>query len=126
MKNIKVLGLAIVASIVAAPAFAGETYVRNDWTKSTGVTKSNLHMNSHTSSNRNEDYSSYASKVSYGSATNGGDAHHDFDSKDYSIHTSGSHLSGHFSESNTTNVSGDINSKVKTSSFSHETSGGVR
>ena len=63
MKNIKVLGLAIVASIVAAPAFAGETYVRNEWTKSTGYSFNDLTLDSDTTSHRLEIYDSYADKL---------------------------------------------------------------
>ena len=63
MKNIKVLGLAIVASIVAAPAFAGETYVRNEWSKTDSYTDTNLDLTSLTVSERNEWYGSYADKV---------------------------------------------------------------
>ena len=63
MKNIKVLGLAIVASIVAAPAFAGETYVRNEWTTKNGFTDTNLTLDSDTTSHRFELYDSYADKV---------------------------------------------------------------
>ena len=62
MKNIKVLGLAIVASIVAAPAFAGETYVRNEWSKTDSYTNTDLDITSLTLSKRNEWYGSYADK----------------------------------------------------------------
>ena len=63
MKNIKVLGLAIVASIVAAPAFAGETYVRNEWSNTDSYTNTDLKLVSVTASTRNEWYGSYADKV---------------------------------------------------------------
>lgn len=63
MKNIKVLGLAIVASIVAAPAFAGETYVRNEWTDTNSRTHTDLDLKSLTLSSRNEWYGSYANKL---------------------------------------------------------------
>ena len=63
MKNIKVLGLAIVASIVAAPAFAGETYVRNEWSNTRSYTDTNLHVKNATLSARDEWYGSYATKL---------------------------------------------------------------
>ncbi|MEL6928497.1 MAG: hypothetical protein AAFO95_07675 [Cyanobacteria bacterium J06600_6] len=126
MKNIKVLGLAIVASMIAAPVFAGETYVRNEYTKTDGYTKTNLHLNSHTSSNRDEKYDAYAAKISFGKTDDGSDNAHAIDYQDVSVHVSGSNLWGNYHESNTTNVSGNINSFLKTSSFAHETSGGVR
>ena len=84
MKNIKIFGLAIVASIVAAPAFAGETYVRNEWTKTDGFTKTNLHLNSITTSTRNEKYDAYAAKFSIGKTANGGDETHAISYKDIS------------------------------------------
>ena len=128
MKNIKVLGLAIIASIVAAPAFAGETYVRNESIDSWGYTKTNLHMNSDTHSNRDEVYGSFAYKeYTDGDITKKlGRGGLEVDYDEYSEHTAGSLLLGKFSESVDTNVSGKINSFSKFKSNAHETSAGVR
>lgn len=129
MKNIKVLGLAIVASVIAAPAFAGETYVRNEWSNTESHTNTNLHLDSHTNSTRNEAYGSFAYKE-----YTDGDVSVDggwFKPKtvsydDYSEHTAGSLLLGHFQETNYTNVGGSIVTNAYTDSNYHETSAGVR
>ena len=128
MKNIKVLGLAIVASIVAAPAFAGETYVRNEWSKTRSYTDTNLHLNSHTNSTRNEAYGSFAYKEYTDGDVNfqGGKRGITVSYDDYSEHTAGSLLLGKFKETNYTGVSGNIKTYTNTNSNYHETSGGVR
>ena len=129
MKNIKVLGLAIIASIVAAPAFAGETYVRNESIDSWGKTETNLNMESVTNSTRHEAYGSFA----YKEYTDGdvdvtklGKGSFEVDYDDYTKHTAGSLLLGSFEESNTTTVGGTIKSFSRFESNAHETSAGVR
>jgi hypothetical protein len=128
MKNIKVLGLAIVASIIAAPAFAGETYVRNESIKSWGDTKTNLGIDSNTESTRNEVYGSFAYKeytdgdVNLSKGKDGLKVSYD----EYAEHTAGSLLLGKFTEYSNTNVWGTIKSYSAFDSNSHETSAGVR
>ena len=134
MKNIKVLGLAIAASLVAAPVFAGETYVRNEWTNTDSHTYTNLHLDSTTKSYRNEYYDSYADKTyKEGSVkdslvidpkTKTVSFTTDYDG--YSVHEAGSGLWGNFSEYIYTNVYGSINSYAASYSEAHETSSGVR
>jgi hypothetical protein len=130
MKNIKVLGLALATSLIAAPVFAGETYVRNEWTKTEGYTDTNLHLNSTTNSTRNEWYDSYADKiyadgdVSLKGSFYGKPQTVSFD--DFTVHTAGSSLWGKFNETVKTTVGGTIFSHLKTKSNSHETSAGVR
>ena len=127
MKNIKVLGLAIAASIIAVPAFAGETYVRNEWTDTKGYTDTKLHLDSTTTSVRNEWYDANADKVYID-----GDislSHHkpltvSYDN--FTVHTADSSLWGNFQEKVKTTVKGSISSHLKTTSNSHETSAGVR
>ena len=128
MKNIKVLGLAIIASIIAAPAFAGETYVRNESIDSWGYTKTDLDMKSKTQSDRHEVYGSFAYKeYTDGDITKKfGRGGLEVDYDEYSEHTAGSLLVGKFNESNTTKVWGDIYSFSKFKSNAHETSAGVR
>ena len=131
MKNIKVLGLAIVASIVAAPAFAGETYVRNESIDSWGHTKTNLNMESVTDSTRHEAYGSFAYKeytdgdVDVTKLSQGGKGV-EVDYDEYTEHTAGSLLLGNFEETNKTTVGGTIKSFSRFESNSHETSAGVR
>ena len=127
MKNIKVLGLAIAASIIAVPAFAGETYVRNEWTDSVGHTNTDLKLDSTTTSVRNEWYDANADKVYID-----GDislSHHkpltvSYDN--FTVHTADSSLWGNFQEKVKTTVNGNIFSHLETTSNSHETSAGVR
>ena len=137
MKNIKVLGLAIAASIIAVPALAGETYVRNEWTKTDGWTKTDLNLDSTTNSHRNEWYDSNADKIYIdGDVSLKGGLDHNkskpqepkptvsFD--DFTVHTADSSLWGNFHETVTTKVGGTIKSHLGTTSNSHETSAGVR
>ena len=134
MKNIKVLGLAIAASLVAAPVFAGETYVRNEWIDTVSNTKTDLHLDSTTKSIRLEKYDSYAEKEYYEGDV---EVSYKFDKKKgltkttdygdgYSAHYAGSNLWGVFAEYNKTTIDGDIMSKSRTTSKAHETSAGVR
>jgi hypothetical protein len=126
MKNIKVLGLAILASIIAAPVFARETYVRNEWTNTEGYTNTSLNLSSTTDSTRNEGYDSYADKIYIdGDVSLQGKAQTiSFD--DFSVHKAGSSLWGNFSETVKTTVNGNINSYLGTKFNYHETSAGVR
>ena len=130
MKNIKVLGLAIIASVIAAPAMAGETYVRNEWSDTTSHTKTNLNLHSVTDSTRNEAYGSFAYKEYVDGDVNVSGGKHSklktvtYDN--YSEHTAGSLLLGKFTETNHTTVGGSIVTNATTKSNYHETSGGVR
>lgn len=137
MKNIKVLGLAIAASIIAVPALAGETYVRNEWTDTKGYTDTNLHLNSTTTSTRNEWYDANADKVYLDGdvSLKGGLDHKERKSQepkstvsfdDFTVHTASSSLWGNFQEKVNTTVKGSIFSHLETTSNSHETSAGVR
>ena len=127
----KVLGLAILASLIAAPALAGETFVRNQWTNSHTRTDSNLRLNSTTHSNRHEDYGSYANKFSVEGSyeqhkSKGRKKGEQGKSGNFSVHTAGSGLEGSYNEYNYTSVNGTINSVTNSNSKSHETSSGVR
>ena len=129
MKNIKVLGLAIVASIIAAPAFAGETYVRNESIDTWGFTDTNLTIDSNTWSERNEVYGSFADKTYTSSDLTfegGGKKKLESVSYEQSEHNAGSLLLGSFSESVDTSVWGSIKSYSEFDSNAHETSSGVR
>ena len=130
MKNIKVLGLAIIASVIAAPAMAGETYVRNEWSDTTSHTTTDLNLDSVTTSVRNEAYGSFAYKEYVDGDVNvSGGKHSKLQTvtyDDYSQHTAGSLLFGKVEETNVTEVGGTIFTNATTKSNYHETSGGVR
>ena len=130
MKNIKVLGLALIASIIAAPAMAGETYVRNEWSNTRSHTTTDLNLNSVTDSTRKEVYGSFAEKVYVdGDVNTSGGEHSKLETvtyDDYSVHTAGSLLLGKFKETNHTTVGGSILTEATTKSNYHETSAGVR
>ena len=120
----KVLGLAILASLIATPALAGETFVRNEWTDTNSVTKTNLHLNSDTSSNRYEKYDSSADKIYVDGDLKYGAKGISFD--ELSVHKASAGLWGTYTETNYTNVAGSINTHTYTDSYAHETSSGVR
>ena len=127
MKNIKVLGLAIAASIIAVPALAGETYVRNEWTDTKGYTDTDLHLNSTTTSTRNEWYDANADKVYLdGDVSLSHQKPLTVSYDNFTVHTADSSLWGNFQEKVKTTVNGSIFSHLKTTSNSHETSAGVR
>ena len=127
MKNIKVLGLAIAASIIAVPALAGETYVRNEWTDTKGYTDTDLHLNSTTTSTRNEWYDANADKVYLdGDVSLSHQKPLTVSYDNFTVHTADSSLWGNFQEKVNTTVKGSIFSHLKTTSNSHETSAGVR
>lgn len=145
----KVLGLAFLASFLATPVLAGETFVRNEWTNSHSVTKTNLHLDSKTNSHRNEDYASYSKKFYYeggGQKRSGGEysssnSFNESEIKEYDSnydpkkkygsgykteHYAGSVLIGSFSEKSYDNVNGTIKTRTNQHSNAHETSAGIR
>ncbi len=123
----KVLGLAILASLIATPALAGETFVRNEWTKTNSHTDTDLYLDSKTTSVRKELYDSSAYKEYYSSdSSQGTDYNIDGATKDFTYHTASSGLWGKFTETNDTHVYGTIVTKTDSYSSAHETSSGVR
>ena len=130
MKNIKVFGLAIAASIIAVPALAGETYVRNESIDSWGYTKTDLEIDSTTWSGRNEIYGSYADKTYTDTdiSFEGGGRKKPLEVVSYESteHNAGSLLLGSFYENVDTTVWGKIHSYSAFDSSAHETSSGVR
>ena len=124
----KVLGLAILATFLATPAFAGETFVRDENSWSNSVTKTNLMLDSKTVSQRNEKYDSWAEKdyvdgdINISTPAGGTDISFD----KLINNTAGSELYGKYSETNWTNLSGTINTTTNSYTNSHETSAGVR
>ncbi|MEL6457118.1 MAG: hypothetical protein AAFY21_11570 [Cyanobacteria bacterium J06641_2] len=145
----KVLGLAFLASFIATPVLAGETFVRNEWTNSNSVTKTNLNLDSKTNSHRNEDYKSYSEKFYYedgGKKHTGGEfsssnSFYENEKKEYgdsyepkkkygsgykTEHYAGSVLEGNFNEKTYENVYGTIKTRTNQHTNAHETSAGVR
>lgn len=124
----KVLGLAILATFLTTPAFAGETFVRDENSWSNSVTKTNLMLDSKTYSTRNEEYSSWAEKDYVDGdidiSTPAGGADISFDK--FTNNTAGSELYGEYSETKWTNLSGSINTTTNSYTNAHETSAGVR
>ncbi|MCC5599362.1 hypothetical protein [Nostoc favosum] len=125
----KVLGFAIIATFLATPAFAGETFVRNEDSWSDSVTKTDLTLDSKTFSQRNEKYSSWAEKdyvdgtLDIGKVRDGG-AEISFD--EFTVHAAGSELYGKYSEINWTKLGGTIHTTTNAYTDAHETSAGVR
>lgn len=59
----KVLGLTIVTFLITSPAWAGDTFVRNETVHRTNRTETSLEIDTVTNSNRTEHYNSYAEKI---------------------------------------------------------------
>ncbi|MEM7714627.1 MAG: hypothetical protein AAF349_13810 [Cyanobacteria bacterium P01_A01_bin.68] len=130
----KVFALTFLASFIATPVLAGETFVRNEWTNRNSVTKTNLNLDSTTNSYRNEDYVSAAEKFYY----EGGKKKQDGKNysgkykpkKDYASgyteHYAGSLLVGNFNEHSYSHVYGTINTHTNEHSNAHETTSGIR
>ena len=55
--------LAIICSFVAFPAWAGDTFVRNETVHRTNRTETSLEIDTVTNSNRTEHYNSYSEKI---------------------------------------------------------------
>lgn len=67
----RILGLTIIASFIASPAWAGDTFVRNDTTHRTNRTETSLEIDTVTNSNRTEHYNTYSEKLVFeGNAVN--------------------------------------------------------
>ncbi|MBV6625355.1 MAG: hypothetical protein KI793_20905 [Rivularia sp. (in: Bacteria)] len=145
----KVLALAFLASFIATPVLAGETFVRNEWTNRNSVTKTNLNLDSKTHSYRNEDYASYSEKFYYedgGKKHAGGEyssknSFYETEDKEFggkytpkkkygsgykTEHYAGSVLEGRFREKTYENVYGTIKTRTNAYTNAHETSAGVR
>lgn len=127
----KALGLAILATFLATPALAGETFVRNEDSWSKSHTDTHLNLNSNTYSVRAEKYFSVADKTYIdgdmttkycgywcGSTT--------VSYEDYTQHNAASGLVGAYFETNHTNVYGTIKTNTYSGSKAHETTAGVR
>ncbi|MBC6436239.1 hypothetical protein FM036_45795 [Nostoc sp. HG1] len=124
----KVLGLAILATFLATPAFAGETFVRSEHSWSDSHTTTDLMLDSKTYSTRNEEYSSWAEKDYVDGdidiSTPAGGVDISFDK--FTNNTAGSELYGEYSETKWTNLGGSINTTTNSYTNAHETSAGVR
>lgn len=120
----KVLGLAILASLIATPVLAGETFVRNVWTNSNSRTVTNLNIDSKTISNRYEKYNTTTDKIFIDGSINPGKTN--IDLVDYTVHRASSSLEGQFNEDIITRVVGNIRTYTNVYTESHETTAGVR
>ncbi|MEA5622288.1 hypothetical protein [Nostoc sp. UHCC 0251] len=124
----KVLGLAILATLFASPALAGETFVLNQWTVQQSRTESDLNIDNVTNSTRTQDYNTSSSKISID-----GKLETEYDNgkvgeffQDFTIQNSGAELNGSFYEEMRTRVWGTINSIVNSYSTTRESSAGIR
>jgi len=59
----QVLGLAILATLFASPALAGEAFVLNEWRIQQSRTETNFNIDTVTNSTRTQDYSSSSDKI---------------------------------------------------------------
>ncbi|WP_300641366.1 hypothetical protein [Mastigocoleus sp. MO_188.B34] len=128
LKNMKkVLGLTILTFLIATPALAGETFVRNEWTNSHSRTVTDLNIDSKTISNRYEKYSTTADKLSIqGRIIPGKTGISSKAYEDYTVHRSSSKLEGKFNEDIVTRVLGTVKTYTDVYTESHETTAGIR
>ncbi|MEL6928499.1 MAG: hypothetical protein AAFO95_07685 [Cyanobacteria bacterium J06600_6] len=61
----KILGLTIIASFMTSPAWAGDTFVRNETIHRTNRTETSLEVDTVKKSNRTEHYNSYSEKITF-------------------------------------------------------------
>ena len=59
----KIWGFAIIAFFAASPAWAGDTFVRNNTVHRTNRTETSLEIDTVTKSNRTEHYNAYSEKI---------------------------------------------------------------
>lgn len=120
--------MAILATFLATPAFAGETFVRNEDSWSDSVTKTDLKLDSRTYSTRDEKYSSWAEKDYVDGDINigGGSAGLEISFDELSVHSASADLHGKYSETNWTTLGGTIKTTTNAYTDAHETTAGVR
>ena len=124
----KVLGLAILATLFASPALAGETFVLNQWTIQQSRTETNFNIDNVTNSTRTQDYNSSSNNIYIDGKVeteyNNGKVRKFF--KDFTVQNAVSELNGSFYEETTARVWGTINTITNSYSSTHESSAGIR
>jgi len=124
----QVLGLAILATLFASPALAGEAFVLNEWRIQQSRTETNFNIDTVTNSTRTQDYSSSSDKIYIDGKVeteyNNGIVTESF--KDFTVHNTGSYLNGSFHEEMTNRVWGTINTIMNSYTNTHESSAGIR
>ena len=124
----KVLGLAILATLFASPALAGETFVLNQWTIQQSRTETNVNIDNVTNSTRTQDYESSSNKIYIdGKAeTEYNDGKVGVFFKNFTVQNAGAELNGSFHEERTARVWGTINTIINSYTSTHENSAGIR
>ncbi|PSB03573.1 hypothetical protein [Merismopedia glauca] len=107
----KILILAILTTLFAAPAFAGDLFVFGQWTLKHERTEEDTDIDYTTTSNRREDYSSSSNSIYF---------------KGNTVHRAGSELIGTFHEENKTRVWGKSNTITNSYERTQESSAGIR
>ena len=124
----KVLVLAILATLFASPAKAGETFVLNQWTIQQSRTETNFNIDNVTNSTRTQDYNSSSNNIYIDGKVeteyNNGKVGKIF--KDFTVQSAGAELNGSFNEETTARVWGTINTIMNSYTTSHESSAGIR
>ena len=124
----KVLGLAILATLFASPALAGETFVLNQWTIQQSRTETNFNIDNVTNSTRTQDYNSSSNNIYIDGKVeteyNNGKVRKFF--KDFTVQNAGAELNGSFYQETTARVWGTINTITNSYTSTHESSAGIR
>ncbi|MBW4425627.1 MAG: hypothetical protein KME50_14555 [Nostoc desertorum CM1-VF14] len=124
----KVLCLAILATLFASPAKAGETFVLNHWTTQQSRTETNLNIDNVTNSTRTQNYNSSSNQIYMDGKVeneyNNGKVEKVF--KGFTVQNAGTELNGSFHEQMTARVWGTINTIIHSYTSIHESSAGIR
>jgi len=124
----KVLGLAILATLFASPALAGETFVLNQWTIQQSRTETNFNIDNVSNSTRTQDYNSSSNNIYIDSKVeteyNNGKVGEFL--KNFTVQNAGGELNGSFYQERTARVWGTINTIMNSYTSTHESSAGIR
>lgn len=115
----KVIGLVILATLVSSPAFAGETFVFNQWTLRRNRTEDHDNIDITIYSNRHENYNFSTNKIEV-------ERQGEESLNSFTVHNSGSYVRGSFYEDTRTRIWGTINTVRNSYIRSQESSAGIR
>jgi dipeptidase len=124
----KVLSLAILATLVSNPAFAGNPSVSSRWQFNRNRTENNYNIDSTTNSTLSQEYSSESNTMFFEGKvkTELKEDGYRESFENFTIHNAGSSQNGSFHEENTTRVWGTINSVNNSYTNTSESSAGIR
>ncbi|AUS99088.1 hypothetical protein CLI64_00990 [Nostoc sp. CENA543] len=115
----KIIGLAIIATFLNSPAFAGETFVFNQWTLRRNRTEDYDNVDITIYSNNNENYNFSTNKIEI-------ERQGEESLNSFTVHHTGSYVKGSFYEDTRTRIWGTVNTVRNSFIRSQESSAGIR